>query len=94
MQNGFCANEEWPKQRPRVRRRHVNNEETKPKLVDFGSQHDLDDEMFQPGQTLSFDDVKVKVETNAEILATNSRYQMRKPPIPITYQKKSSSFTG
>ena len=72
VRNGFGVNEEWPKQRPRVRCRHVNNEEADPKIQDFGSQDDLSDEMFQPGQTLSFDDEKVKVETNAEILANNS----------------------
>ena len=71
MRNGFGANEEWLKHRPRVRHRHVNNEEFEPKLEEFGSQDDLGDEMFQPGQTLSFDDVKVKVETNAEVPANN-----------------------
>ena len=58
MQNGFGANKEWPKQRPRVRRRHVNNEEADLEIEDSGSRDDLSDEMFQPGQTLSFDDEK------------------------------------
>ena len=69
VRNGFGASEEWPKQRPRARHRHVNNDEVKPELEDSSSQDDLGDEMFQPDQTLSFDDVKVEVETSAENLA-------------------------
>ena len=71
VRNGFGANEEWPKQRPRVRRKRVKNEEAEPELEDSGSQDDLGDEMFQPDQILSFDDVKVEVETSGEILANN-----------------------
>ena len=89
MRNGFGANKEWPKQRPRVRRSRVNNEESELEIEDSGSRDDLGDEMFQPGQTLSFDDVKVKVETNVEIPANNSRDQVRKTPIPITYRNKN-----
>ena len=37
VQNRFGANEEWPKQRPRVRRRCVNNEEDEPEIEDSGS---------------------------------------------------------
>ena len=40
MQNGFGVNEEWPKQRPRVRRRRVNNEEAELEIKDSGSQDD------------------------------------------------------
>ena len=85
MRNGFGDNEEWNKQRPKVRRRHVNNEEAKPKIEDSSSWDDLGDEMFQPNQTLSFDDVKVEVETNAETPANNSQDRLRKTPIPVTY---------
>ena len=38
MRNGFGANQEWPKQRPRVRHRHIKNEEVEPELEEFGSQ--------------------------------------------------------
>ena len=72
VRNGFSANEEWPKQRPRVRCRHVNNEEVEPKLEDYVSQDDLGDEGFQPDQTLSLDDVKIEVETSVETPANNS----------------------
>ena len=43
MRNGFGVNEEWPKQRPRVRRRRVNNEEAKLEVEDSSSQYDLGD---------------------------------------------------
>ena len=88
MRNGFGANEEWPKQRPRVRRRRIKNEETEPELEDSGFHYNLGDEMSQLGQTLSFGDVKVKVETNSEVPANNSQFRMRKPLIPITCQNK------
>ena len=37
MRNRFGGTEEWPKQRPRVRRRHIKNEEAEPELEEFGS---------------------------------------------------------
>ena len=37
VRNGFGANEEWPKQRPRVRRRRVNNEEAELEIEYSGS---------------------------------------------------------
>ena len=37
VRNGFGANEEWPKQRPRVRRRRMKNEEAEPELEESGS---------------------------------------------------------
>ena len=41
VQNGFGVNEEWPKQRPRVRRRRVKNEEAELEVKDSGSQDDF-----------------------------------------------------
>ena len=73
VRNGFGVNEEWPKKRPRVRRRRVNNEEAKIEIEDSGSQDDLGYEGFQPDQTLSLDDVKIAVETSVETPANNSR---------------------
>ena len=32
VHNGFSENEEWPRQRPRVRCRRIKNEESEPKL--------------------------------------------------------------
>ena len=49
----------------------------------------MGDEMFQPDQTLSFDDVKVEVETSAEIPTNNSQDRVRKPQIPINCQKRN-----
>ena len=49
----------------------------------------MGDEMFQPDQILSFDDVKVELETSDEVPANDSRDRVRKPPIPITYQNKN-----
>ena len=89
MRNRVGGNGEWPKQRPRVRSRRIKNEETEPELEDSGSQDNLGDEMPQPGQTLSFGDVKVKVETNYEVPADNSQVQMRKLLNPIPYQNKN-----
>ena len=66
MRNGFGVSEEWPKKRPRVRRRRVNNEEAELEIKDFGSQDDLGDEGFHLDQTLSLDDVKIEVETSVE----------------------------
>ena len=91
MRNGFGVNEEWPKQRPRVRRRWVKNEEVKLEIKDSGSQDDLGDEGFHPNQTLSLDDVKIEVETSIETPANNSRGRVRKTSIPITCQDNSSS---
>ena len=55
----------------------------------------MGDEGFQPDQTLSLDDVKIEVETSVETPANNSRGRVKKPSIPITYQKKQFfSFTG
>ena len=93
VRNGFGVNEEWPKQRPRVRCRHVNNEEIEPKIEDFGSRDVLGDEMFQPDQTLSCDDVKVEVEISTETPANNSRGRVKKTPIPITCQNKNPPYS-
>ena len=91
MQNRFGANEEWPKQRPRVRCRRVKNDEAEPEIEDSGSQDDFGDEMFQHDQTLSLDDVKVEVENSVETPSNNSQSRVKKPPIPITYQNKNPS---
>ena len=88
MCNRFGGNEEWPKQRPRVRRRHIKNEETEPGLEESGSQDNLGDEISKPSQTLSINDVKVNIETNSEVPADNSQARMRKPPITIPCQNK------
>ena len=72
MRNGFGVNEEWPKQRPRVRCRWVNNEEYELEIEESGSQVDLGDEGFHPDQSLSLDDVKIEVETSVETPANNS----------------------
>ena len=37
VRNGFGVNEEWPKQRPRVRRRRVNNKEVELEVENSGS---------------------------------------------------------
>ena len=79
MRNGFGVNEEWPKQRPRVRHRWVNNEEVELEFGDSGSQDDLGNEGFHPDQTLSLDGVKIEVETSVETPANNSQGRERKP---------------
>ena len=89
MRNRFGGNEEWPKQRPRVRRRCIKNEEVDPELEESGSQTNLGDEISEPSQTLSVSDVKVKVGKNYEVPADNSQEQMGKPPIPIPCQNKN-----
>ena len=93
VRNGFGVNEEWPKQRPTVRRRQVNNEEAELEVEDSGSQDDLGDEGFHPDQTLSLDDMKIEVETSFETPANNFQGQGRKPSTPITCQDKSYSHT-
>ena len=93
MRNGFGVNEEWPKQRPRVRRRQVNNEEAKLEAEESGSPDDLRDEGFQPDQTLSLDDVKIEVETSVETPGNNFQGRGKKPSTPLTCQDKSSSHT-
>ena len=93
MRNGFGVNEEWRKQRPRVRLRHVSNEEAELEIEDSGSEDDFGDEIFQHDQTLSLDDVKVEVETSVETPAINSRGRVKKPPIPITCQNKNPSHS-
>ena len=91
MRNRFGGNGEWPKQRPRVRRRRIKNEETEPELEESGSQGNLGDEVSEPSQTLSISDVKVNIETNSEVPADNSQAQMRKPPIIVSCQNKDLS---
>ena len=73
VRNRFGVNEKWPKQRPRVRRRHINNEEAEPELEDSGSEDNLGNEIAEPSQTLNIGDVKVKVETNSEVPTDNSQ---------------------
>ena len=73
MCNRFGVNEEWPKQRPRVRHRCINNEEDEPELEDSGSEDNLGNEIAEPSQTLNIDDVKVKVEPNSEVPVDNSQ---------------------
>ena len=73
MRNRFGGNEEWSKQRPRVRRRHIKNEETDPEREESGSRDNLGDEISKPSQTLSINDLKVKIETNFEVPADNSQ---------------------
>ena len=70
--NGFGENEEWPKQRPRTRRRCIKTEEVEPELEDSSSQGNLDNEVSEPSRTLSTSNVKVKSETNPEIPVDNS----------------------
>ena len=48
IRNGFGENEEWPRRRPRNRRRCINTEEVEPKLEESGSQGNLDNEMSEP----------------------------------------------
>ena len=93
VRNGFGVNEKWPKQRPRVWRRRVNNEEAELEVKDSDSQDDLGDEGFQPDQTLSLDDVKIEVEISVETPANNFQGQGRKPSTPLTCQDKSYSHT-
>ena len=73
MRNRFGGNEEWPKQRPRVRRRRIKNEEAEPELEESGSQDNLGNEISKPRQTLSISDVKVKIEINFEVHVDNSQ---------------------
>ena len=49
----------------------------------------MGDEISESNQTLSINDVKVKVERNSEVPADNSQDRMRKPPIPIPRQNKN-----
>ena len=93
VRNGFGVNEEWPKQRPRVRCRWVNNEEVELEVKEFGSQDYLRDKGFQPDQTLSLDDVKIEVETSVEAPVNNFQGRGRKPSTPLTYKDKISSHT-
>ena len=93
MRNGFGVNEEWPKQRHRIRRRRVKNEESELEVKDSGSQDDLGDEGFHPDQILSLDDVKIEVETNVETPTNNFQGRGRKPLAPITCQDKIYSHT-
>ena len=66
--NGFGENEEWPRRRPRTRRRHIKTKEADPELEEFGSQGNLDNEMSEPSRIPSTSDFKVKSETNPKIL--------------------------
>ena len=72
MRNGFGENEEWPRWRPRTRRRHIKTKEIKPDLEESGSQGNLDNEVSKPSRTLSISDVKVKSEKNHEMPVDNS----------------------
>ena len=89
MCNGFGGNEEWPRQRPRFRRRRIKNEETEHELEESGSQGNLGDEVSEPSQTLSISDVKVKIETNSEVHVDNSQNQVSKPTTTIPCQNKN-----
>ena len=44
MRSRFGVNEEWTKQRPRLRRRCIKDEEVEPELEDSGSQGNMDNE--------------------------------------------------
>ena len=93
MINGFKVNEEWPKQRPRVRHRRVNNEEPELEAKDSSCQDHLGEKGFHPDQTLSLDDVKIEVETSVETPVNNFQGQGRKPLAPLTCQDKRTSHT-
>ena len=82
MRNVFRVNEEWPKQRPRVRHRHVNNEKSELEIEDSGSQDDLGDEGFQPDQTLSLDDVKIEVKLVLKLLQIILEVEEGNPQFP------------
>ena len=95
IRNGFGENEEWPRQRPRTRRRRIKTKEAKPELEESSSQGNLDNEVSEPSRTLSTSNVKVKSKTNPEIPVDNSQPRVRKPAITILCQNKpSSSFTS
>ena len=66
----------------------IKDEEAEHELEESGSQGNLDDEVFEPNQTLSINDVKVNIETNPEVLVDNSQPQVRKPATTIPYQNK------
>ena len=88
MRNGFGENEEWPRRRPRTSRRRIKTEEAKHELEESSSQGNLDKEVSEPSRTLSTRNVKVKSETNPEILFDNSQPRVRKPMITIPCQNK------
>ena len=73
IHNGFGENEEWPRRRPKTKRRHIKTEEAGPNLEECGSQDNLDNEVSKSGRTLSSSDFKVKSETNPEIHVDDSR---------------------
>ena len=48
IRNGFGENEEWPRRRPRTRRRRIKTEQVEPELEESSSQYNLDNEVFEP----------------------------------------------
>ena len=73
IHNGFGENEEWPRQRPKNRRRRIKTEEVGSELEECGSQDNLDNEVSEPIQTLSSNKFKFKFETNPEIPVDDSQ---------------------
>ena len=79
--NEFGENEEWPRRRPKTRRRRIKTEVGGPELEECDSQDDLDNEISKPDRTLSGSDLKVESEVNPETLVDDSWPRMRKPVI-------------
>ena len=71
MHNGFGENEEWPRQRPRIRRRHIKDEEAEPELEESGSQGNMDNEASGPSQIWNVSGVKFETKTNPKVPVDN-----------------------
>ena len=79
--NWFGENEEWPRRRPKARRRRIKTKVVGPELEECGSQDNLGNEVSKSGRTLSSNDFKVKSEVNPETPIDDYRPQMRKSMI-------------
>ena len=71
MRNGFGENEEWPRQKPRLRRRRIKDEQAELDLEDFGSQGNMDNEASRPSQIENVSGFKFETETNPEVPIDN-----------------------
>ena len=83
--NEFGENDEWPRWRPKTRRRRIKTEVGGPELEEFDSQNDLDNEISEPDLTLSDSDLKVESEVNPETPVDDSRPRRSKPMITAPF---------